>query len=162
MTYYLTAHEWTGVDRADHLNEDRIVIRTEPLRGNGPEHPVIITGWAGTNDNLANHAHGAYDTLEAVRAALRAEWPDAVAVDWERDDDPAAVEVYRPDPLEHLDAGSTLDWVSDAMPASLTADQVPALVQEWADVARADGLVLDTRALERHLSQLAAQTAGAD
>lgn len=155
MTYYLISTEWTGADRAEHVNGDRIIISREPLRGNGNGRPVVTDGWAGTTNDTASYAHGAYDTLEAARAALRAEWPDAVAVDWERDDDPDAVEVYRPDPLEHLGADGTLAWVSDAMPASLTAGEVPGLVQEWADIARADGLVLDTRALERHLSQMA-------
>lgn len=160
MTYYLISTEWTGANRAEHVNGDRIIISREPLRGNGNGRPVVIDGWAGTTNDTAAYAHGAYDTLEAARAALRANWPDAVAVDM--DDDPDALEAYRPDALEHLGADGTLAWVSDAMPASLTADEVPGLVQEWADIARADGLVLDTRALERHLSQLAAQTAGAD
>lgn len=107
-------------------------------------------------NDWAAHGRGAYETLEAARAAMRAKWPDAVVVDWERADDPDAVEVYRPDPLEYLDGAGTLAWAAEGIPATLAEADVPALVQELDDIARADGLALDTGALERHLLTLVA------
>lgn len=75
--YYIITNEWIGprdfsTDGADKYGVE-IDIATEPGRTNMSNEPCI-EGWLGTTSDWHRAAHGAFETLEAARAAAEAQF----------------------------------------------------------------------------------------
>ena len=108
MTYYVTETEYVGPN-SDNLSTDyaRIAyghyydINTDPGRTN-MSHTVRAEGWIGTNNDVAEYARGAFDTLASARAAVLAELTDGYRLASDCDSCP---EPQNPDTIERYYVG---------------------------------------------------------
>jgi hypothetical protein len=74
MPYYITSSEYIGPNRPKV--DTRITIMTAPGRTN-MSNEARLTGWLGTTNDFSCYAHGEFETEEAARAQVSANWPDA-------------------------------------------------------------------------------------
>lgn len=147
MTYYVISREYTGPNNI--LNSDTIRISTEPARTN-LSNEVRTEGWCGTTNDWSTHAHGAYETLDQARTALRSVCDVRRS---ESDHDDSTVEVYTIGAHEQMDAGSSAEWVYPCTVTALTTDaEIEAIVIEAADDCLAEGCALDTEAATKCLT----------
>ena len=69
--YYVVEVRWTGPDQNTrrYIDYDHYEVTTEPPRNNS-EGSIQLSGWLGTNDDVASYAHGEYDSQAAAEYAI--------------------------------------------------------------------------------------------
>lgn len=65
--FYVIATTYEGPNADQHLNDDEVIVATEPALGNCSHEPVI-EGWAGTTNDWCVVAHGAFENEDAAIA----------------------------------------------------------------------------------------------
>jgi hypothetical protein len=162
--FYLTSAKYVGPN-ARHLENDynKIVyghyvdIQSVPGRRNMSKEPCV-DGWLGTTNDWAEYAHGAFETLDAARAARaglfdeifvaendpREDWPDETVIE----------RVYVGPGENYYDARQ---WSYDdglrQITAATTDDDLKTLAEESKAAASCEGVILwgDVEAVLREI-----------
>lgn len=134
-SYYIISTEYVGPNPNEHLNADRIEIRTEPGRANS-SHEVRTEGWLGQTGDWSQHAHGEYATLDDALAAVGRLWPEHREGEYVVDHDDTIVQTFRPGRYGLIghDGLNSDDFVT----AESTDEQIAesaAMLEEWANDA---------------------------
>jgi hypothetical protein len=150
--YYIVETEYEGPNTNDHIDDHTYAIQTEPARGN-MDHQPVLDGWAGTTNDWAVRAHGAYDTLDEAREALFALIPEHREDDVRHEHD-CVVEQYRPGSLVPWRPEGTGDWAAEGFDADITADTTDEEIEDLcaqyeSDARQSFGAVLHARALRQ-------------
>jgi hypothetical protein len=148
MTYYVVQVEYVGPNQGDSrwIDYDRWEISTEPELTNMGRQPRE-QGWCGTTNDVARYAHGAYETLEAARAAI-ADKAGKTRIDEGEPQDLHVVEVHRVGALSPMSVEASSMWVCGncGVTATTTDDEIEAIVAECARDCAREGARLDEEA----------------
>ena len=68
--YYVVEVNWTGPyqNTQRYIDYDRYEVTTEPPRNTSGN--IQLSGWLGTNDDVASYAHGEYESQTAAEYAI--------------------------------------------------------------------------------------------
>lgn len=133
--YYVIEIKDVGPN-AKPLNEE-YVIQNKPGCTN-MSHETLENGWLGTTNDIAEYAHGVYDTIEEARAKIKELCPRAKEIILEPYDVlpevsgyPEKLEVYR----DLREVWTVDEWFSDD-PPEITADMSDEKLLEIANKER--------------------------
>ena len=161
-SYYITSREYVGPNVAERPNSKRYYITTVAPRTN-MSHEIRVSGWLGTTNDIAEYAHGEFETPEAATAALdeitgddyREPDGDIEPIGFDDDGDPIEVLVCRiAGRLEQWGAQSSKDWCYEAMQSGVTASTTDEQIEEMVEALDADlgsemNATLDTGAVKK-------------
>lgn len=149
--FYVIENKYVGPNVEQNIDASTIDISTTPAITN-MSHEVKLHGWCGTTNDWCVNAHGAYETIEAARAAIAEIFGDV------RDADPYGLvsnpeieESYKNGKFEPLNSEATGDWAYESIridiDVSTTDARIKELVIEYENNANSEGVSLH-RSLE--------------
>ena len=141
--FYLIETNYIGPD--DRPNADRVVIAEEPVTGVSSRQPVI-EGWAGSFNSTAYYGRGAYETLDAARAAVA----DLLGEHREVEAEPDEIEAFCPGKYPSMTFDEAADWIAaGGIDVSTATDEaLEALAEELEQCANENDGSLGGRAME--------------
>jgi hypothetical protein len=164
MNYYVIKTEYVGPNQDQHVDDDRIEIRTAPARTNS-SHEIKLGGWCGTTNDWAVYAHGEYRTEQEARDYIEKQFGpvrEGEDVDaftgFDEDGEPTTpIAIFRPGKYIPMDAEGTGNYCWEAVLVDITADttdeQIEALIKTYEAEVNDEGYTLDKRALEDSMAQ---------
>lgn len=177
MSYYIIKTEYVGPNQDQHVDDNRIEIRTNPARTN-MSHEVKLDGWCGTTNDWAVYAHGKYETekeardyIEETFGPVREDEEEGDYIGVDDDGNPIqAVATFRPGKYIPMDAEATGNYCWEGIKVDITAtttdDEIEALVKQYEADVNEDGYTLNKRALsdsmEARRDELKAEAEEAD
>lgn len=156
--FYVIKIDYVGPNPDQHVDDDRIEIRTTPARTN-QRHEVCLDGWCGTTNDWAVFARGEYATEQEARDYIAETYGpvrededvgDPIGID--ADGEPImAVAVFRPGKYIPMDAEGTGNWAWTGIEVDIKADttdeQIETLVEQYEAEVNEEGYTLNKRAL---------------
>jgi hypothetical protein len=164
MNYYVIKTEYVGPNQDQHVDDDRIEIRTAPARTNS-SNEVRLDGWCGTTNDWAVYAHGEYETEQEARHYIEENFGPVREGDdadnymtFDEEGEPiTAVAVFRFGKYAPMNAEATGNYCWEGVRADITADttdeQIEALIEQYEESVNDEGYTLDRRALEDSMTQ---------
>lgn len=128
--FYIVKTTWVG-PADNHFDADTIEIRTEPARTN-QSNEIKLHGWCGTTNDWSVYALGEYETIEAARAAITAEFGEVRKGD-DGESFGSAVETYKEGKYKPLSESDTSEWLHAAIKEDVTADMNDAAITTLAE-----------------------------
>ena len=148
--YYVVEARWTGPDKDTwrYIDFDRYEVTTEPPRNNA-DGSIQLSGWLGTNDDVARYAHGEYESQVAAEYAII----QSLGCDCRRHDEGCAaleagvVALYRPGRYAPMSDDVLSDYIFRAVECNeisvpsgeITREQLNGVVRELRKLLRDDG-----------------------
>lgn len=158
--YYVTTTTYVGPNPAQHVDEDKVIVRTVPqLNTDGY---VCTDGWCGTWYDWAVHAYGEYETLPEAEAAIAEKIGAVRAIDWadwseEGIEDETLVYMYKIGKYAAVGPKATRDYCAEGVwqdiKSDTTDEQIAEYVAEYQSDARMDGYELDEDALTKMMEK---------
>lgn len=157
-TYYITSSEYVGPNQEERFNSHTYSIHTYAPRTN-MSHEVRTEGWLGTTNDVAEYAHGEFESEEAARAEIgrlledcgyrEIDCSEPVGADGdELIYDVARFAVGR---FEEWGIESTSTWCYEGIEQDVTADTTDERIEEIADEyeaqANSEGFSLHRRTI---------------
>lgn len=138
MTYYITSSEYVGPNLSDRCNSHSYEIKTKAPRTNSSRE-IRTEGWLGTTNDVAEYAHGEFETLEEARAAvleiLGTDYRETDLSEMPEYERGGLIESYTVGAYLEVDAETSITWCYESIRSDVTADTtdagIDALIDEY-------------------------------
>jgi hypothetical protein len=146
--FYVVSTEDVGPN-AEPLNE-RVYIQTKPAVGNMSRQP-IIDGWCGTTNDIAEYAHGVFDSLEEAQKFVKEKWKGFEGSEDDYDEmffeEETIIEIY----ADNRTVWAVDDWLCESdhvfdirkSPKDYTEEKLRELETQIEDEAKLEDVYLD-------------------
>lgn len=165
--FYVIEKKYVGPNQDQHIDDDCIIISTQPAVYNMTGN-VCTAGWCGTTNDWATFALGVYDTMDDADAAVRALGPV-------RDTDPGTDEAYY-DPyddengvlarykrglLTPMSRDESISWsyetIADQLSYASTDADIAGILTWLTEEARYQGYTIDIESVSDYMSKRRAE-----
>ena len=145
--YYIIEKNYVGPNKDQHVDADKIYIRTSPAFTN-QSHEERTEGWCGTTNDWSVWAHGEYDTIEEARAAIAYKFGEVrdenVTYNEDAND---VIESHKPGKYAPMSSQVAEDWayeIQSNINGETTDADIAVLLAEFEADANLEGYTLDS------------------